>query len=143
MLTANVELKPFTDETIERLRAVTDDPIDAMRLAADVYAINAYQAERIAATQAGQAPPKLPEPISAYLRSFTVDLKSKLAEMSRLFSSDELARLVALGSAVVKQLECDDGDLIGHLLVLLAMHPADAVLWVRAHLEDIEARFAS
>lgn len=143
MLTNDAELKPLTDETIERLRAVTCDPIDAMRLAADVYATNAYLAERAIALETGAPQPKPPKPLSTYLRSFSVDLKARLAEMSRLFTTDELGRLRALGSAIEKQLEDDRGDLIESFVLLLAMDPADAVLWVRAHLDDIEARLAS
>jgi hypothetical protein len=143
MLITQAELKPLTNETIERLRAATGDPIDAMRLAADMYATNAYLTERAIAIATGQPGPKPPKPISRYLRSFALDLRMRIAEMLRLFSTDELGRLRALGSAIEKRLEDDQGDLIGSIVLLLAMAPADVVLWVRAHLGDIEARLAS
>jgi hypothetical protein len=143
MLNTNLELKPLSDETIERLRAVANDPIDAMRLAADVYATNAYVAERTIAIEVGFARPKPPKLQSTYLRSLAIGIKAKLADITELLTTEELHRLRALGGAVEKRLESDEGDLVEILVLLFAMEPADAALWIRAHLDDIETRFAS
>jgi hypothetical protein len=143
MLSKNLELTPLTGETLEQMRAVTGDPIDALRLAADVYAMNAYGAERAVAVEAGRPLPKPPEPISTYIRSFTSDLKARLDEMARMFTTEELGRLRTLGSAIEKRLDDEREDPIESFVLLLTMDPADAVLWIRAHLDDIEARFAS
>lgn len=141
MLSTEAELKPLTEETLENLRLVARDPIDAMRLAADVYATNAYLAERALAVAVGAPWPKPPTPVSHYVQSFTVDLKARLVELGAKLSPGELARLEVIGASIVARLEGDDGALMETLLALAAMHPTDAALWIRAHLDEIEARY--
>ena len=56
--TAHEQLKALPESTIANLNEVTDDPIDAMKLAADLYAMTAYRAERAVAVEAGASPPR-------------------------------------------------------------------------------------
>ena len=143
MLSTTAELKPLSDETIESLLSVTKDSIDAMRLAADLYATEAYLAERAASDEAGAAPPKPPRPQSKFMRSIADDIKVKLLAMSFMLDADELARLGALRATIAKRLDESDSSLTESLCLLFAMHPGDAALWIRAHLDEIETRFAS
>ncbi len=143
MLNTETELKPFTEKTIENLLAVAGDPIDAMRLAADVYATNAYLAERALAIEAGKPSPKPPRLASRYLRSFTSDFKMRLNEIAARLKSDELSRLEAIGPAIAERLEDLESGLMGMLLLLAVMHPIDAAQWIRTHLDEIEAEYAS
>lgn len=143
MMTNTAELTPLTEETIERLRAVAGDPVDAMRLAADVYATNAYLAERAIAEAAGQPRPKPPEPISRYLQTFTRNLRDRLTAVSTMLTTEEQERLKAFGVVIERQLEADDGDLLENLILLTSMDPAYAALWVRTYLAELEARVAS
>lgn len=143
MLSTEAQLKPLTEETLENLRMAAGDPIDAMRLAADVYATNAYLAERARAAAAGAPWPKPPKPVSHYVKSFTADLKARLVELAAKLKPDELARLETIGASIIARLENNDTGLMETLLLLASMHPADAALWIRAHLDEIEARYLS
>jgi hypothetical protein len=143
MFSTKAELKPLTDETIENLRAVAPDPVDAMRLAADVYATNAYLAERALAIEAGKPRPKPPKPQSKYMRSFAHDFKARMLEIADRLTSEEMSRLEALQTAIERRLDDNDAGLLETLLLLATMHPGDAALWIRGHLEEIESRFAS
>jgi len=142
MLGNKTEFQPVTDETIEGLQAATADPIDAMRLAADFYASNAYEAERALALDMGRSLPEPPKLISRYMRALASDIHARFRVMAVLFSPDDLRRLKTLGPIVEQRLERDD-HVAEIFMTLLAMHPGDAVLWIRAHLDDLETRFAS
>jgi len=142
MLGNKTEFHPLTQETIEGLQAATADPIDAMRLAADFYATNAYTAERARALETGYPLPEPPKLISHYMRALALDIHARFRAMAALFSPEELRRLTTLGPIVEQRLEGDD-HVAEMFMKLLAMHPEDAVLWIRSHLDDLEIRFAS
>ena len=141
--TQQPELKNAHAATVATLTEVTHDPIDAMRLASDLYAMSAYRAERAVALETGLSSPRAPKPLSKYLRMFTTSLKAKLAATAGLFDPDELQRLKNLGPALARRLERNDLDLAEEIYNLVCMEPPDAVAWMREHLADIEARFAS
>ncbi len=136
------ELHPLSQETIEGVQAATADPIDAMRLAADLYASNAYAAERALALETGRQLPEPPKLISHYLRAAALDIHARFQVMGALLNTDDLRRLEALGPIVEQRLATDEqlGEVV---MTLLAMKPEDAVLWIRAHLGDLEARLSS
>lgn len=142
MLGNQIEFRPLTQEAIEGLQAATADPIDTMRLAADFYATSAYTAERARALEAGHPLPEPPKLISHYMRALALDIHARFRVMAPLFSRDELRRLTTLGPTIEQRLEGDD-HLAGMFMNLLAINPEDAVLWIRAHLDDLESRFAS
>jgi hypothetical protein len=137
------ELRALSEETIANLVEVTQDPIDAMKLAADVYAMSAYRTERASAAAAGGATPRPPRPHSKYLRMLTTGLRAKLMEIMRRFNSDELDRLRRIGPFLLVRMSGDDPGLTDQIVQLLCMAPEDAVAWIREHLDEIEARFAS
>lgn len=143
MLSTEAELKPLTEETIANLRAVAKDPIDAMRLAADLYATNAYLAERALAIEAGKPWPKPPKPLSRYVRSFTTEFEARLGELAKQLKPEELARLGEMATASVENSESNGGGLMLTLLLLTTMHPKDAMRWIRFNLSDLEAGSAS
>jgi hypothetical protein len=62
---------------------------------------------------------------------------------TRGLEREELRRVIALGPSITRELDREASDLIESVLVLLAMHPQDAALWLRANLAAIEARLAS
>ena len=142
MLGNQIEFCPLSQETIEGLQTATADPIDAMRLAADFYATNAYIAERARALNMGRPLPAPPKLISHYMRALALDIHARFHVMSPLFSPDELRRLTTLGPIVEQRLEGDD-QVAEMFMKLLAMHPEDAVMWIRDHLDELEIRFAS
>ncbi|MEJ7598462.1 MAG: hypothetical protein WKG01_11175 [Kofleriaceae bacterium] len=113
-----------------------------MRLAADFYASNAYVAERALALETARPLPAPPKPISNYMRALAIDIHARFLVMATLVSAEELRRLQAIGPSVEQSLERDD-HVAEMLIALLAMRPEDAALWIRAHLDDLETRFAS
>ncbi len=143
MLSTDTELKPLSDEVIESLREAAGDPIDAMRLAADVYATSAYLAECARAIETGGPRPKRPNPISRYVRTFTLDLNARLVEIGAHLGADAVSRLDALKDVIAKRLDDNDGELVATLLLLAAMHPQDAASWIRRHMHQIEERYSS
>jgi hypothetical protein len=136
------ELKPLTEQTLQNLHAVTGDPIDAMRLAADIYATNAYLAERARAIVTGQPRPEPPEPQSTFVRSLVLEVGARLVEIDKRLTGRERSRLRAVGVAIDGRPEGETG-LVAILLLLTVMHPADAASWIRGHLDEIEKRVAS
>jgi hypothetical protein len=129
--------------TIATLTEVTQDPIDAMRLAADLYALSAYRAEKAVALEAGTRTPRTPKPLSKYMRLVATSLKERLTAIVGLFGADELERLKRLAPAIAGGLERNDPELAEEIYELVCMEPADAVARIRDHLDTIEARFAS
>lgn len=141
--TMQPELKAAHAATIANLIEVTEDPIDAMRLASDLFAMSAYRAERAVAAEAGLTSPRAPKPSSKYVRLLTAGLRAKLSSIGGLFNVDEIERLKKLGPAIARRLEHNDPDLGEELLRLVCLEPVDAVAWIREHLDQIEMRFAS
>jgi hypothetical protein len=137
------ELRALPEETIANLVEVTQDPIDAMKLAADVYAMTAYRAERASAAAAGGAAPRPPKPLSKYLRVLTTGLRMRLTEIVRHFDRDELDRLTRIAPTLLVRMDGDEPGLADEIVQLVCMAPEDAVAWIRDHLDEIEARFAS
>ncbi len=133
---------PQTDMTLANLTEVTNDPIDAMRLASDLYAMSAYRAELGLAPRA-DFKPRAPRPRSTYLRTFTKELRAKMNVIIRTLDATELGRLMKLGPAISLWMESANAELSDEIFRLVAMTPDEAVVWIREHLDEIEARFAS
>ena len=129
--------------TLEGLTAITSDPIDALRLAADLFSLTAYRAERDLANAAGLAEPRAPEPQSNYLRLLLGGLNAKLRSIAGYLDEGELERVTLLGPAVLRRMESSDPDVAEQVLMLVWMTPQDAAAWIREHLDELEARFAS
>lgn len=137
------ELKAAHSTTIATLVEVTDDPIDAMKLAADLFAMSAYRAERAVALEAGLTMPRAPKPQSKYIRRFETALKENMSAIARVFDADEIERLKKLGPMLARRLERNDFDLAEQVYELACLAPEDAATWIREHLREIETRFAS
>lgn len=141
--TQQSELSTAHAATIASLTEITHDPIDAMRLAADLYAMSAYRAEKAVAIEAGAPSPQAPAPLSKYVRLLTTEVRTRLSAIAGVFTADELDRMKRLGPAITRQLERNDPDLAEEIYNLVCMEPEEAAAWVRDHLVQIEARFAS
>jgi hypothetical protein len=77
------------------------------------------------------------------VRLLTTEVRTRLSAIGSVFSADELDRLKKLGPALTRQLERNDPDLAEEIYNLVCMEPDEAAAWVRDHLLQIEARFAS
>jgi hypothetical protein len=141
--TAHTELKAAHAATIANLTEVTNDPIDAMKLAADLFAMSAYRAERAVAIEAGAPEPRSPKPRSKYLRLFTTDLGVRLNAIAGSLDTNDLDRLKKHAPALARRLERGDLDLAEQIYGLVCMESHEAATWIREHLGEIEARFAS
>ncbi len=130
-------LKLLIDPVVDPIEAMnlTPDPIDAMRLASDLYAINAYRAERALTALARVPAPPPPKPISNVIRILTSTLKAKLCAIIVLLTPEERARLQDMAPGVSHQLDLGDLDLAEHIARLITMPPADAVAWIRERLD--------
>lgn len=136
-------MNALSETTLANLVEVTTDPIDALRLASDLYAMNAYVTERAAALDTGAPIPEPPTPLSNYMHSFLSIVKAKLIAIALLFGSDEHRRLKRIGQGVVERIERHEPDLADEIFTLVCLAPDDAVAWIRDHLDELEARFGS
>jgi hypothetical protein len=136
-------LKALPESTITNLIEVTGDPIDAMKLAADLYAMTAYRAERAAAVEAGVSAPRPPRPHSKYLRLFTAGLRARFTEVARQFEPVELDRLKRIAPALLAEMSGGEPSLNDEIMRLVCMPPEEAATWIREHLDELDARFAS
>ena len=75
------------------------DPIDALRLASDLYAMDAYRAERRLTPLARVPGPPAPQPISNVMRRLQTMLKAKLCAIIELLEPRDRARLGRLAPA--------------------------------------------
>jgi len=122
---------------------VTHDQIDAMRLAADLYAMSAFRAERAVALEAGAPTPRAPKPMSKYMRLFAKGVKEQLSAIAALLTPDELERLKHVGPGLTGRLERNDRELAEEVFALICLEPQVAAAWIRGHIEEIESRLAS
>src|SRR5262245_5901333 len=112
------ELQPLTDSTLATLLKITQDRIDAMRLAADLYAMGAYAAEARLAEASGTPNPPLPKPISKFLRGFLSHLRSWFETMARELRGDEIERLKKIGLAFLGRVNDEPELLSGELFTV-------------------------
>ena len=139
------ETMSMTNEplTFQKLVEATHDPADAMHLAADLFAMSTYRAMRALAIEAGRPAPAEPKTVSKYMRRFKSVMKAKLHAIAEAFDETEVQRLKKIGPSVSAQLDRNDTELLDQVLKLMCMDPALCVAWIREHLDEIEARFAS
>lgn len=133
----------LSEATLANLVDVTTDPVDALRLASDLYAMNAYVIERAARLDAGAPFPQPPTPLSSYMHRFLSIVKAKLLAIAVMFDHNEHRRLKRIGHGVVARIDRHEPGLADEIFTLVCMAPEDAVAWIRDHLDELEARFAS
>jgi hypothetical protein len=73
----------------------------------------------------------------------TTGLRAKLTEIVRHFDRDELGRLRRIAPSFLVSMDGDEPGLADEIVQLVCMSPDDAAAWIRGHLDEIEARFAS
>jgi hypothetical protein len=141
--TSKSKTERIQSPTLAGLTAITSDPIDALRLAADLFALTAYRAKRDLASAAGLAEPRAPEPQSKYLQLLLSALNAKLRSIAGYLDEGDLERMTLLGPAVLRRMEMSDPDVAEQVLKLVCMTPEDAAAWIREHLDELETRYAS
>ena len=133
-----VEILAESSVNLAEAKRLTSDPIDALRLTSDLYALNAYRAECALTALARVPAPPPPKPISNAMRHLQSTLKAQLSAIIELLAPDERALLVQRAPSVADRLDLGDPDIIEDLGRLVTMPPADAVAWIRARLNAHE-----
>jgi hypothetical protein len=139
---ATLTLATLTESSIDPVEAMklTKDPIDGMRLASDLFAMNAYRAERALARLARVPAPPPPKPISNVMRQVSAAMKVQLGAILEQLAPDERARLRQLAPEASVRLDLGDPEFTEEIVFLLAMPPAEAVAWIRERLDQRAAK---
>jgi len=129
---------------VDALRPMAVDEIDAINLAADLFAFQAFSARSKLARQSGQPAPHLPAFASQILQACARRIRMILASLSESVTGEDKERLGALLRAVDRgQLDLDTIDVGGLFAQVMSMHPDDAATLLRANFGTLEARLAS
>jgi hypothetical protein len=126
-----------------RLVAMAEDPLDALATLWDVTAFDRHAANARNARLHGRATPQPPVPISRLMSGFTQRLRDKCVAIAALLKSDEAERLGRITPGFVAALETNEPDVMLLIRDLLPRDPDVIALWLRAHLDVLERRFAS
>lgn len=129
---------------VENLRPMAVDEIDAVNLAADLFAFQAFSARAKLAKQSGRPLPHLPKFSSEILRGCARRIRMILSSLAESVSGEDRERLAAILRAVDQgHLDLESLDVGSVFSLLMSMHPDDAANWLRTNLGSIEARLAS
>lgn len=137
---SNTSPKTIKSPTLASLMDLASDPVDALKLAAD---LSAHRGMSAVAHRLGSSVPPPPKPRSRAMRAIAAGVRDRVHQVAVQLTDDELRRLKRVGPAIARQLELSDPAVAEALYKLVAMEPTDAVKWMRDHLDEIEARFAS
>jgi hypothetical protein len=128
---------------IASLMAMAETPLDGLAVAWDIVMAAAHTARLREARASGRAAPAAPAPVSRLLSGFASTLRNTLATVGAQLDHEERARLAAVAPGVVASIEAQDTAVIETLAQLMTLPPESITEWVRDHLDQIEARFAS
>lgn len=126
-----------------RLAAMAETPLDAIAVAWDVAMATSHTVAARVARENGRAVPQPPPPVSRLLTRFAEKLREKLAAVAAELDESERIRLTAIAPGVLASIETNDPAAVGTIAGLIQLPPEWIALWLRAHLDEIEARFAS
>lgn len=76
------------------------------------------------------------------MSGFTQQLRDKCVAVAALLQSDETERLGRIAPGFVAALETNEADVMLLIRDLLPRSPDVIALWLRAHLDSLERRFA-
>jgi hypothetical protein len=126
-----------------RLAAMAETPLDAIAVAWDVAMATSHRVAARVARENGRTVPQPPPPVSRLLTGFAEKLREKLAAVAAELDQGERIRLMAVAPGVLASIEANDPPVVGTIAGLIQLPPEWIALWLRAHLDEIEARFAS
>lgn len=126
-----------------RLLAMTETPLDAIAVAWDVAMATSYKVAARVARENGRIAPQPPLPVSGLLTGFAEKLREKLAAVAAELGQGERIRLAAVAPGVLASIEANDPPVVGTIAGLIQLPPEWIAFWLRAHLDEIEMRFAS
>ena len=126
-----------------RLLAMAETPLDAIAVAWDVAMATSHTVAARVARENGRTVPQPPPPVSKLLTGFAQKLREKLTAVAGELDHGERIRLAAVAPGVLASIETNDPPVVGTIAGLIQLPPEWIALWLRAHLDEIEARFAS
>jgi hypothetical protein len=125
-----------------RLAAMAETPLDAIAVAWDVAMASSHRVAARVARENGRTAPQ-PPPVSRLLTGFAEKLREKVEAVAAELDHVERLRLAAAAPGVLACIEVNDPPIVGTIAGLIQLPPEWIALWLRAHLDEIEARFAS
>ena len=128
---------------VTRLVAMADDPLDALATLWDLAMLKGHAVAADQARRHGSETPVPPVPVSRLLSGFAEQLRDKTVAISRQLGSDETERLARIMPSFVAALEANEWDVMLLVRDLLPRSPDVIALWLRAHIDLLERRFAS
>lgn len=128
---------------VTRLVAMAETEQDAMHVLVDMIGLGLTATAQELAQRNGHPVPPAYQPSSKLLSGFTKVLAEKTAATLRLFDATEQERLKGIFPGFVKALDTNDPALQRMVTDLILMQPDEAAAWIRAHLTELESRFAS
>jgi hypothetical protein len=126
-----------------RLISMADTPLDGIAVAWDLAMANTHNHAARGAHERSEPAPTPPTPVSKLLTRFAETLRDKLGAIGAVLRDDERSRLAAIAPQVLASIETQDKPVIETIAALIPLPPELIALWLRAHLDEIEARFAS
>lgn len=128
---------------LNRLVAMAEDPLDGLAAVWDLAALSMHNAAAHVARRHGHETPAPPAPVSRLLIRFIQQLRDKSTAIVMYLRSDEAERLARLLPGFAAALQANEADVMLLIRDLLPRDPEVIALWLRAHLDILERRFAS
>ena len=128
---------------VARVLAMAETPLDGIAVAWDLVMMAAHCENAREARTRGENTPAPPPPVSRLLTRFADAVRDKLVTVGSLLREVERERLVAIAPQVLSSIEAQDQGVVETIAGLLSLSPDWTALWLRGHLDEIEARFAS
>lgn len=128
---------------VTRLVAMADDPLDGLATLWDIAMLSGHATAVHNARRHGRKTPVAPVPVSRLLSGFSQQLQDKALAIAKELRSDETERLARIVPGFVAALEANEADVMLLIRKLLPHSPEVIALWLRAHLDVLEQRFAS
>ena len=128
---------------VARFVALAETRRDALAATWDLAMMAVHARVANAAVTRGDAAPPPPAPVSRLLTHFADAMRERILAVGAELRAAEVERLAAIAPRVLAAVERQDKAVIDLIGGLLQLSPGWAAMWVTAHLDAIEARFAS
>ena len=102
----------MSDSVRELLPVVEEDPVDSLRLGADVFSVAAFIAERTRAQQTGASEPQFPPLTSHLARNFAGALHDWIVEVNTHLAPEVRERLDLIEPLLEHSFKGRDGELL-------------------------------
>ncbi len=126
----------------DQARAQSVDALESLFVVTDVAAMSMHTAMQQVASRRGVSIGPPPAPISKLLTGFAAVLREKVIMTAALLTPEDRDRLIRLAPRFTQALGTNAPDLVKLVGGLVQLAPDLIALWLRAHLDLLETRFA-